>query len=235
MNIAAAAREDLTVYIVDDDNAVCDAIASLVECDNYAVRVFNNADDFLNYYKPSYRGCLVLDVRMPNISGIEVQTSLLKKSIDLPIIFISAHSNTSVASRVMKAGAVEFLTKPYDPQQLLESIHEAIKKDKKWHCERQLYDAYLKNLMKLSPREISVLQLLMTGLTSKEIGKELNISFNTVDVHRAKIFNKLQVTTIVELIRKTSDFLHTEEHIKERCSYFTSHHGLHVSGDIAMH
>ena len=214
------------VFVLDDDTAVCEAIAELIALDHLTVKTFNRADDFFVFYQPSYRGCLVLDVRMPNMSGLEIQAELMRRQIEIPIIFISAHSHISVVSRTMKLGAIDFLIKPYEPQQLLESVHTAMKLSIEWHKERLYYEQFSNKLSTLSKREMDVLKLLYLGMSSKSIGKELNISFKTVDIHRAKIFTKLKVSTIIELVQATAEFLHNERLIMKRCSNHISTHGI---------
>lgn len=190
-----------TVYVVDDDPGVRDALALLIGTQGLHVRTFDHANSFLETYQPGEIGCLVLDIRMPDISGLALQDILSIKENRLPIIFITGHGDLEQCTRAFRGGAVDFLTKPIDRDRLLESLRKAIKKS----IELQQHEAETadvrQKLEKITEREMGILQLVADGLSSKEIAKMLDVSPRTIEAHRANLFNKLGVTSLAELIR----------------------------------
>lgn len=189
------------VYVVDDDEAMVESLSWIIESVGLNVKTFVRAQDFLDEYDPVQHGCLLLDVRMPGMSGPELQLRLNDKGATLPIIFISGHGDVPLAVRVMKAGAVDFLTKPFNDQLLLESINKALRADKT-NREKQQENAQAEaKFALLSPREGQVLQGIVAGKQNKVISSELNISLKTVEAHRASVMKKMSVKSVPELVK----------------------------------
>ncbi|HEY8095533.1 MAG TPA: response regulator [Methylobacter sp.] len=188
------------VYIVDDEYAIRDSLTMLIESTGQSVRSFESAEAFLNEYDPEQPGCLLLDVRMPLMSGHDLQKELSKRGHIIPIIFISGHAEIPDSAKAFRAGAVDFLEKPFNNAELLERIDEALKKDSAFRGEfvkrRRIQD----RLDHLTAREKEVLGLIVKSHSNKESAKILNISNRTVDVHRASIMEKMQADNVAELI-----------------------------------
>lgn len=199
--------QDNTVYVVDDDLAVRNALKRSLKKHHYGVETFITADDFLREYcssdHPRVPACLVLDVRMPGMTGLELQEELAQRSIFLPIIFVTGHGDIPMSVRAMKEGAIDFLEKPYPVKLLLERIEEAIRLSTEKH-EQDAKDAVIKARFELlTQRECDVFELLVAGAantSNKVIARELSISHRTVDDHRAKIMAKMQARSVSELV-----------------------------------
>jgi len=190
------------VYIIDDDQAMIESLLWIIESIGLKVKTYATAQDFLNEYNPQQHGCLLLDVRMPGMSGPELQTRLINYGLPtLPIIFISGHGDIPLAVRVMKAGAIDFLTKPFNDQILLESINKAIRIDKANREKRQENAQAQARFDLLSPREVQVLQGIVAGKPNKVVSAELNISLKTVEAHRASVMKKMGVKSVPELVK----------------------------------
>ena len=189
-----------TVCIVDDDDAVRDSIAELVGSIGLAAQAFGSARDFLDAYDPGRPGCLVLDVRMAHMSGPALQEKLLAMGSKLPIVFISGHGDIPVAIKTIKAGAVDFVQKPYRDQQLLDSINDALQRDAAARVAAASSGPFAERLTALTDREREVMNLVVKGWSSKVIAKSLGISYRTVEVHRSHILEKLGVRSVPELI-----------------------------------
>jgi FixJ family two-component response regulator len=190
------------VYVVDDDQAMVESLTWIIESVGLKVKTFTRAHEFLDHYDPLQHGCLLLDVRMPGMSGPELQAKLNAITANtLPIIFISGHGDVPLAVRVMKAGAVDFLTKPFNDQVLLESINKALRVDKT-NREKQQENAQAEaKFALLSPREVQVLQGIVAGKQNKVISAELKISLKTVEAHRASVMKKMSVKSVPELVK----------------------------------
>ncbi len=188
-----------TVYIVEDDAAVRDALAQLLEGRRFRVKLFENAERFLEACEPGQAGCLLLDLRLPGMSGIELQGALAARGVDLPVIFLTGHGDVPSSVRALRAGAVDFLQKPADSRILLARVGEALAQDAARRSERASRDAAHKALQELTPREREVLPLLLAGHSSKDIARRLAISHRTVEIHRAHIMHKTGSATLVEL------------------------------------
>ncbi len=188
------------VYLVDDEFAIRDSLTMLIESTGQPVRSFDSAEAFLQDYDPDQSGCLLLDVRMPLMSGHDLQKELSSRSYVIPIIFISGHAEIPDSAKAFRAGAVDFLEKPFDNALLLERINEALKKDTAFRGEfvkrRRIQD----RLENLTPREREVLGLIVRSHSNKESAKILKISNRTVDVHRASIMEKMKADNVAELI-----------------------------------
>lgn len=190
------------VYVVDDDHAMAESLSWIIESVGLKVKTYTRANDFLENYNPAQHGCLLLDVRMPGMSGPELQARLnTQASPALPIIFISGHGDVPLAVRVMKAGAVDFLTKPFNDQVLLESINKALRLDKINRDKRQESAQAEAKFALLSPREVQVLQGIVAGKQNKVISAELKISLKTVEAHRASVMKKMSVKSVPELVK----------------------------------
>jgi FixJ family two-component response regulator len=188
-----------TVFVVDDEEAVRQSLKWLVGSVKLKVATFPSAEAFLRSYRPETPGCMVLDVRMPEMSGIELMDRLHEQGVSIPIIFLSAHGDVPMAVRAMKAGAVDFLQKPFNSQEFLDRVNVALKIDAETRERRRTGERLVKNLSALTLREREILRLALSGEGSKRIAKRLNISLRTVEVHRAHIVKKLGVRSIGEL------------------------------------
>lgn len=186
------------VFIIDDDDVVRDVLAETIQTGGYTVRTFPGAEAFIEACTPEYRGCIVLDVKMPGMDGPTLQKELLQRDIRLPIIFLSAHGDIPMTVRTIKAGAVDFLTKPVDSGLLLERIRTA--------CEiNARYVEASDRLAGLTEREREVMTLAVQGNANKEIARELGISPRTVEVHRAHIMQKTGAASLLELVEITKE------------------------------
>lgn len=191
-----------TVFIIDDDKAIRDGICDLVEGLAFQAEAYASAEDFLDCYTPDRNGCLVLDVRMPGMSGLELQARLKEDGICLPIIVITGHGDVPMAVRAMQEGAVDFIEKPFREQALWESIKKALEmgaKDRHYSQERTGIEGKLKTL---TNRESQVLELIMRGMSDKEAAGDLNVSQRAVAFHRNHILEKMDCKSTVELVRK---------------------------------
>lgn len=189
-----------TVFIVDDDQAVRKSLEMLFESMDMAVETFPSARDFLSQYSPDRPGCLVLDVRMPGMGGLELQRHLRDNGIHIPVIIITGHGDVPIAVRALKDGAVEFLEKPFSKQLLLEHVQAALLRDARRRRETAHKAGILERLALLSDREREVMDLVVAGKVSKQIALELGISKKTVDVHRGRVMQKMQVESLAELV-----------------------------------
>jgi len=189
-----------TVFIIDDDKHVTESMRWLIESVDYQVETYSDANSYLESFQPDRSGCLVLDVRMPGMSGLELQETMQQRDIQVPIIFITGHGDVAMAVRAMKAGAVDFLTKPVNNQLLLETINKAIVYDQHNRTRRAKSTEMLARLARLTQREREVMRLMVAGKLTKIIADELNISPNTVELHRAKVMRKMEAKTLAALV-----------------------------------
>ena len=189
-----------TVFIVDDDAAALDSVAELVTSVGLRAATFRSASEFRASFDPALPGCLVLDVRMAHTSGPALQDELNAIGARIPIVFISGHGDIAVAIKTIKAGAIDFVQKPYHGQQLLDSINEALRRDAENRRDRG-NEGFAERLTSLTERERDVLEQVAKGLSSKAIARELGVSYRTVELHRCHIMEKLQVRSAAELIR----------------------------------
>lgn len=193
------------VYIVDDDKDLRTSLAWLLESVSIQAQCFAGAEEFLAHYDPGSPACLVLDVRMPETSGFQLQAMLNERGAALPIIFVSAHGDIPMSVQAMKNGALDFVEKPYNPQQMLERIQAALKAAVQVHAGAEQKRQLQQRLNLLTGREREVLGMVIDGKASKVIARELNISVKTVDVHRTKIKEKMGVSSIALLVREVLD------------------------------
>jgi FixJ family two-component response regulator len=190
-----------TVFIVDDDAGVRKSIRELLVSVGLAVETFESAQSFLDAFDTARPGCLVLDVRMARMSGLALEAKLAEMGADIPIVFISGHGDISMAVNAIKRGAVDFVPKPYQEQQLLDAVNEALRRDALRRAAPLDASGVAQRLQMLSPREHEVLDLALKGHSSKAIARELGISHRTVELHRSHLLEKLEVASITELMR----------------------------------
>jgi FixJ family two-component response regulator len=189
-----------TVYVVDDDDAVRDALGALLGSVRLHCETFATAEDFLAVADREMRGCLLLDVRMPGMSGLELQRKLQDMGIVLPVVVITGHGDVPMAVRALKAGASDFIEKPFNEQDLLDRIQKYLKHDQDYRQARQARDEAATRFALLTPRELAVMELIASGSHTKRIAGQLEIQGRTVDVHRFNIMRKVGVRTLAELL-----------------------------------
>lgn len=190
-----------TVFIVDDDQAIRHAMALLMRSVGLDYEIYHSADDFLAVFSDDKPGCLVLDIRMPGLGGLELQDKLIEKGSSLPIIFITGHGDVPMAVEAMQKGAVDFIQKPFRDQELLDRIGEALKTDQERRTEREEHAEVRSLFNKLTKREREVLDLVVTGKPNKVIAYELGVSQRTVEIHRARVMEKMQARSLADLVR----------------------------------
>ncbi len=194
-------EEQPIVYVVDDDASVRDAIGNLLDSVGFSAVVFGSTEEFMRAPRPTSAACLVLDVRLPGKSGLEFQEDLEKSGIKIPIIFITAHGDIPMTKRAMKAGAIEFLTKPFEKNDLLEAIDQAIQHDRQLRQESDALAVIQSRLDELSPREREVMDMVVDGMINKEIAARLGLSEVTVKIHRGRVMQKMQAPSLADLVR----------------------------------
>lgn len=189
------------VLIVDDDEAVRDAISLWLTCNGYPSLCFEHAEDFIGQYSTAWQGCIIADIRMPGMNGLELQSHLNQLDCRLPLIFITGHGTVPMAVEAMRHGALDYLRKPVDEQQLLRLVEQAFALDQVHTSQRQAQAAHTQQLASLTPRESQVARLVVEGLANKVIAAELGISERTVEVHRSNLMTKLAVKTLPQLVK----------------------------------
>ena len=195
------ATVEQTVFIVDDDVAVRDSLALLLGLKGYRTAIFSSAEDFLAAYRKDWRGCLVLDIKMSGMTGLDLQAQLASQGIELPIVIITGHGDAASARSALKSGAVDFLEKPLDEEQLVAAVGSALERDAKRRAEKVGGSEASSRLARLTPRERQVMDLAAAGRHNREIGEALGISPRTVEVYKARLMEKLQARNLSELIR----------------------------------
>lgn len=190
-----------TVFVVDDDEAMRSSLKWLIESTGLAVQTFGSADAFLTSYSPDWAGCLLLDVRMPGMSGLELQAYLAQANYHLPVIIITGHGDVGMAVKAMQAGALDFIEKPFYDEDLLRSIRRALDAESQARALRSQHAEVLARLEELTPREHEVMDLVTGGKSNKEIASTLGVSAKTVEAHRAKVMDKMQASSLAELVR----------------------------------
>ena len=190
-----------TIFVIDDDPSVCKGISRLVSSAGFNVETYSSAQDFLDSGKTDGSGCIILDVQMPEMTGPELQEKLSKTEYSMPIIFLSAHGDVPTTAQAMKKGAVDFLTKPVDRDDLLEAVRLSLAKNERENVRRVENYSLRECLKRLTPREYEIMTYVITGMLNKQIAFELNICEDTVKIHRRRVMQKLEIVSIVELVR----------------------------------
>jgi FixJ family two-component response regulator len=190
-----------TVFIVDDDPAVRDSLRWLIESLQHPVETFESAQAFLDAYTGDKPGCLVLDVRLPGMSGLQLQKKLQDDGIDLPIIIITGHGDVPMAVRALQAGALHFLEKPFRDQEILDCVQETLELAGNRHSTRLQKDQILGRMETLTPREYQIMKDIVKGYTNKHIGANHDISTKTVEIHRTRVMHKMEADSLPDLVR----------------------------------
>ncbi|HXC27188.1 MAG TPA: response regulator transcription factor [Stellaceae bacterium] len=194
-------EDEATVAVIDDDPGIREALRGLLRSVGLHAELFASVQEFLGAARPDLPGCLILDVRLPGRSGLDLQEQLARANVQRPIIFISGHADVPMSVRAMKAGAIEFLTKPVRDQDLLDAIQLAIAKDRARRDEDRTLARYRADFDTLTPRERAVMMLIVVGRLNKQIAAELALSEATVKVHRSNVMRKMRVRSLAELVR----------------------------------
>jgi RNA polymerase sigma factor (sigma-70 family) len=192
------------VFVVDDDPSVRSSLKFLIGTVGLRVEVFSSANGFLQKKPPDTAGCLVLDVRLPGLSGLDFQRDLAKRNIDIPIIFITGHGDIPMSVRAMKAGAVEFLTKPFRDQDLLDAIRVALERDRVKREQQKEVMELQQRFDSLTPREQEVVAMVVSGMLNKQIAYEIGTAEGTVKAHRSRAMEKMQAQSLADLVRMTT-------------------------------
>ncbi|MDE2220638.1 MAG: response regulator transcription factor [Gammaproteobacteria bacterium] len=193
------------VFIVDDDEAVRSSVRFLIRSVGLQAQVYPSAQEFLAVYDPRHPGCLLLDVRMPGMSGLELQQELNRRGATIPVVFISGHGDVPMAVEAMQQGAFDFLQKPFRDQDLLDRVQRALTRDAESRARLAARAEIASRLATLTPRESEVLQLITRGKANKVVGAELGVSQRTVEIHRAHVMEKMNASSLAELVRMVLD------------------------------
>jgi two-component system, LuxR family, response regulator FixJ len=190
-----------TVFVVDDDQAMRTSLQWLIESTGMQVKTFESADAFLSSYYPGRAGCLLLDVRMPGMSGLELQSYLAREGYQLPVIIITGHGDVGMAVKAMRAGAMDFIEKPFHDEDLLCSIQRALEVDQRQRLSRAARADILVRVADLTPREHEVMGMVTDGKANREIAVALGVTPKTVEAHRARVMEKMRAESLAELVR----------------------------------
>ena len=190
-----------TVFVVDDDTAVRESLRWLIESVGLHVQTYASAREFLDAMEPAQTGCLVLDIRMPGMSGLELQEALAARASSLPVIIITGHGDVPMAVRAMKAGASDFIEKPFNDQMLLDRIQQLLKKAEDSRETQERHERIAARYEQLTPREREVMALVVEGKSNKRVALDLGVSAKTIEVHRAKVMEKMEAKSLAELVR----------------------------------
>lgn len=202
---------DAMVFVVDDDTSLRESLKNLIRSVGLRVEAFASAQEFLRSKRPNVPSCLVLDVRLPGLSGLDLQKRMAEADVEIPIIFITGHGDIPMTVQAMKAGAVEFLTKPFRDQDLLDSIQQALERDRKAREQWAEIEGLRRRFDLLTPREGEVMALMVAGLLNKQIAAELGASETTVKIHRHRVMEKLGAGSLAELVRMAERGIPTQK------------------------
>jgi FixJ family two-component response regulator len=189
------------VYVVDDDSSVLKSLGRLLRSAGYDVNTFSSAFEFLDFQHPDAPGCLILDVKMPELGGLELQERLAERELRFPVIFITGHGTVPMSVRAMKAGAIDFIQKPFLDKDLLDVVSAAVSTDRQAKGGQRELKKLRERLMTLTPREYEVFTLVVTGMLNKQIAFDLGTSEKTIKVHRARVMEKLGAESLADLVR----------------------------------
>jgi FixJ family two-component response regulator len=190
-----------TVFIVDDDAAICAGLSDLLESASLKTGHYSSAEEFLDKWHPGMRGCLVLDVRLPGMSGMELHAKLAESGAALPVIIMTAHGDMPMVRKALKTGAVEFLIKPFKDEELLLAVEQAFAQNRARRREDMLIDSIHTRVERLTDREREVMELVTAGMTNKEIAEKLFLSVVTIKLHRGQVMRKMQAESLADLVR----------------------------------
>ncbi len=199
--MTAAKMPSQVVFVIDDDASMRDAISRLLNAVGLTVQTFASAREFLAGRLPDVPGCAVLDVRLPGLSGLDLQREMVERGIHIPVIFITGHGDIPMSVQAMKAGAVEFLTKPFRDQDLLDAVRSGIQLDRQGRKERAELAELRDGLRQLTPREREVMSLVVAGLLNKQIALRLGTSEKTIKIHRSHVMQKMRADSLADLVR----------------------------------
>lgn len=189
------------VFVVDDDSSTRELLAWLMKRHGLRVEVFPDARSFLKSYKPEMPGCLVVDLNMPGMSGLDLQQYLKERGVSLPVLFLSGRADVPKAVKAVKEGAIDFIEKPFDYRRVVGLVEDCLKRDADTRAKHESKRVYSERLAQLTQREREVLELVVAGRMNREIAEKLDISIKTVEAHRAKIMEKLEVNSVAELVQ----------------------------------
>lgn len=199
--MSQAGESGETVYIVDDDPAICESLCNLLEAMGMATACYGSAESFEEAWTPELRGCLLLDARLPGVSGVEFQERMTARGMRLPIVFMTGHGDMNMVRKVLKGGALEFLIKPFRQEELVNAIEQAFEQDRRRREEEEAVNSIRRRIDSLSERELQVMVRVTAGALNKQIAADLGLSEITVKLHRRKVMERMQADSLAELVK----------------------------------